>query len=137
MSSKPAPSTIISWSCGVFCPIWQTVKVGGSSTPFAKLLNQHSFPGFHGCIKSCLELPEGEYINYHDISTIYQYIPTISAAQKTTHPCHQTIWRFPIHGATPKSSISIGLSIINVYKPSILGYPHSFNSWKLPFFSGL
>ena len=107
---------------------------------------------------------EGTSINYHDIYIyiyniyiyiyqlyiyVYIYIYTYiyisifqqsqpqKKQQKTTHPCHQTIWRFPIHRATPKSSISIGLSIINVYKPSILGYPHSLNSWKLPFFPGL
>ena len=33
------------------------------------------------------------------------------------------------NSGTPKSSILIGFSIINIYKPSILGYPYF---WETP-----
>ena len=42
----------------------------------------------------------------------------------------RSIWRFPKTGY-PTSSILRGFSIINIYKPSSLGYPHSS---KLPYF---
>ena len=61
-------------------------------------------------------------------SEIYIYISTID-------PSFGVIWRFPEKGVPLNSPFIDGFSIINIYKPSILGYPHDYGSLHINYVS--
>ena len=59
---------------------------------------------------------------------VYIYISTID-------PSFGVIWRFPEKGVPLNHPFIDGFSIINIYKPSILGYPHDYGNLHMNYVS--